>query len=76
MREFTVRENARGRFHLGGFGVSCGGEDRDEPFFFVVRYSNGREIVRSSPTTARALGIAERSRQDYDADAFHQGLLT
>ncbi len=72
MREFTIRENARGRFHLEGFGASCGGDDRDEPFFFVVRARNGREIARSSTTTARALGIAEHGRKDYDVDVFHQ----
>ena len=72
MRSFDIRENAAGRFHLERFGVRCGGIDRDEVFFFVVRRSDGEEIARSSPTTARDLGIAERGRKDYDLDLFHR----
>ena len=71
-REFEIRENPAGRFHLTRFGVNYGGTDRNERFVIVVRDRHGNEIARSLPTTARQLSIAERGRQDYDANCFHQ----
>lgn len=72
VREFEVMETSTGRFHLAGFGVDCGGTDRNESFVFVVRDGYGREVARSLPTTARQLLIAERGRRDYDANRFRQ----
>lgn len=71
VREFEVRETQNGRFHLSGFGVGCGGADRNESFIFVVRDRHGCEVARSLPTTARQLSITERGTQDYDADNYH-----
>ena len=71
-REFVVKETSSGRFHLAGFGVTCGGMDRATPFVLVVQDQRGREIGRSHPTTAQELGIAERGRGDYDLDKFHR----
>lgn len=72
VREFEVVETSTGRFHLAGFGVNCGGTDRNESFVFVVRDRYGREMARSLPATARQLLIAERGRREYDANRFHQ----
>ena len=55
VREFEVVETLTGRFHLAGFGVNCGGTDRNESFVFVVRDRYGREVARCFPTTARQL---------------------
>ena len=71
VREFEVREAQSGRFHLRGFGVRCGGTDRNESFIFVVRDQHGCKVARSLPTTARQLSIAERGTQDYDTNNYH-----
>lgn len=72
VRTFEVRETSTGRFHLTGFGVKCGGADRNGSFVFVVRDRDGREVARSLPTTARQLSIAERGRRNYDANRLRQ----
>lgn len=70
VRVFEVKETSAGRFHLSGFGVKCGGTDRNDSFVFVVRDRYGREVARSLKVTCRQLLIAERSRGDYDANRF------
>lgn len=67
-----IRETSEGRFHLGHFGKSIGGQDRDVPFKFRVIDVTGRLLAESAPATAAELGIAVVGRGDYDGDNYRQ----
>lgn len=69
---FVIEENSKGNFHLGNFGASTGGIDRNRPFVFLVLGKNGEKLAVSEVVSAKGLRIAERGRGDYDTDCYRQ----
>jgi len=69
---FAIKENDAGNFHFDHFGSKVGGDRRDVPVVFIVLDAEGKLIAKSTKAyTAKDLNIADKGRQDYDNNKYH-----